>query len=104
LLNDIDSNTEMEARNIYGISAATATTGHGVPLWAGLRQYLLRLIYDCYIERESGSKSRVRALTRDPTRIRIADPVTRDPETRFHLWYAVSYSMLLCKQTRTVFS
>jgi len=38
LLNDIDSNMEMEARNIYGISAATATTGHGMPLWAGLRQ------------------------------------------------------------------
>ena len=63
-------NMEMEARNIYGISAATATVGHGMPLWAwaGLRQYLLRLIYDCYIEQESGSKSRVRALTRDPTR------------------------------------
>ena len=44
LLNDIDSNTEMEARNIYGISAATATIGPGMPLWAGLRQYLLRLI------------------------------------------------------------
>ena len=44
LLNDIDSNMEMEARNIYGISAATATIGHGMPLWAGLRQYLLRLI------------------------------------------------------------
>jgi len=32
-----------------GISAATATIGHGVPLWAGLRQYLLRLIYDWFL-------------------------------------------------------
>jgi len=40
---------EMEARNIYGISAATATIGHGVPLWAGLRQYLVRLIYDWFL-------------------------------------------------------
>jgi len=76
-LNDIDSNMEMEVRNIYGISAATATIGHGMPLWAGLRQYLLRLIDDCYIEQESGSKSRVRALTHDPTRTQIGDPVTR---------------------------
>jgi len=30
-------------------------------------------------EQESGSKSRVRALTHDPTRTQIADPVTRDP-------------------------
>jgi len=40
---------EMEARNIYGISAATATIGHGIPLWTGLRQYLLRLIYDWFL-------------------------------------------------------
>ena len=49
MLNDIDSNMEMEAINIYGISAATATIGHGMPLWAGLRQYLLRLIYDWFL-------------------------------------------------------
>ena len=49
-LNDIDSNIEIEARNIYGISAATATyIGHGMPLWAGLRQYLRRLIYDWFL-------------------------------------------------------
>ena len=41
------------------------------------------------IEQESGSKSRVRALTRDPTQTQIADPLTRDPETRFHLCNAV---------------
>jgi len=29
-------NMKMEARNIYGISAATATIGHGVPLWSVL--------------------------------------------------------------------
>ena len=40
---------EMESRNTYGISAATATIGHGMPLWAGLRQYLLRLIYDWFL-------------------------------------------------------
>jgi len=33
------------------------------------------------IEQESGSKSRVRALTRDPTRTQIADPVTRRPSS-----------------------
>jgi len=39
----------MEARNIYGISGATATIGPGMPLWAGLRQYLLRLIYNWFL-------------------------------------------------------
>jgi len=57
LLNDIDSNMEMEARNIYGISAATATIGHGMPLWADLRQYLLRLIYTVTLNKNAGQKA-----------------------------------------------
>jgi len=33
---------------------------------------------------KTGSNTGSGTLTRDPTR--PADPVTRDPETRFHLW------------------
>jgi len=54
------------------------------------KTYILPTIFH-NIEQESGSKSRVRALTRDPTRpdpdpnCWPGDPLTRDPETRFHL-------------------
>jgi len=39
---------------------------------------------------KTGSNAGSDTLTRDPTRpdlAKIADPVIRDPETRFHLWY-----------------
>jgi len=40
---------------------------------------------------KTGSNTGSDTLTRDPTRPgQIADPVTRDPDTRFHLWYMAS--------------
>jgi len=38
------------------------------------------------IEQESGSKSRVRTLTRDPARTQIVDPVTRRPGSISDAW------------------